>query len=767
MHDDDDVKMQSGRTTSRASYASLYNNVRSECKNSYDFVRELISNSYDHNAKRIDIFPHYIMSESAQPLVSIFAICDDGTGMDFFPRTAEENRGLSTPPHSSIDAYTSLGHSTNTGVNSIGRFCYGSKQAFNKADAGFILITRTERMADGGVLLIDVDDIEHELLRTGGVDWSIVTPDDACQAMRTRLMRLQTNSELANTILKISEWVQSLTHGTIQIIVSRAAQFHQLKLCHLNVKHRIWKKPSKPSRIFKDDIEFSTLYTVIRFCTRHGNAMHDTHKQFPGGMERKINQVFTHPDRLTRVAELRLFNDDYLDGYRVPYGYPRPDEHRAFPDDPSAIRGNRITDCTGCWARIGPLFFTDDANRTFMSTWDQNSFYTLRTDFESLSRRGWTRSACESLGTLAAGFRVQANGVRVCDLPAFVIRGLPITPESQLTKDERKQLVAFLQAGEKGGAVCTIEGNFNVEPNRACLSQNEINGLKNNTLFMVGFANVLHTFMNTKNNHGAMMNHLLKCHVKSQRELDEEDVEQEAERRREKCNESSRLFFHPTSSTPEWLRPLCMTHFIPTGDLRFEHQLQHLASTVLPFALYAAATTTTPQSQMHERALQYWKYLRAAMHFSAGVDVLAVVKPHECGARDALVNGHEVVESVYNVEYKWSLDTTTFNHPLVNTDIIAVWSTDNLTANVTKIEDKQECDAIVEPDASVDGFGLALLRIRDGGGTTVSSRRNASRDHVVHIIALRDLLRVTFEPWCDVQIYDSVCGVGRKKRGRG
>ena len=324
--------------------------------------------------------------------------------------------------------------------------------------------------------------------------------------------------------------------------------------------HRVWKRVSKPSRIFKDDIEFSTLYSVIRFSTRHGNAMHDAHKQFWDMYTKVLHAFGPLGPKLMHVANLRIFCKDYPQGYVVPYGYPRPDEQKQ-PNPPSSIRGNRITDWTGCWARLGPGVFRDDANRPFAVTWDQNA-YTLRTDFESLSRRGWKRADCDGLGSLAAGFRVQACGVRVCDLPAFVIRTLPIYPESQLTAMERKALIAFLQAGEKGGAVCVVEGNFSVEPNRASLSQEEIAGLKNNTAFVRGLANVLHTFMNTKNAHGSMMWHLLKCHAKTQREIDEEDLEKEAEKRRDATTFASRLFMHPTSFTPEWLRPLCMTLFV-------------------------------------------------------------------------------------------------------------------------------------------------------------------------------------------------------------
>ena len=744
-----------GRTVSKACYSSLYHNVRSECKNPYDFIRELVSNSYDAAATVIDLFPHHIATQSANSIASVLAAYDDGAGMDYLPfeRTAgDDERG--TPPASSIDAYTQLGHSTNTGLRSIGRFCYGSKQVFNKADAGFMLITRTARMPNDGVLLIDVEDIENEVLREGGVHWRVVSYEEAAEAVRARLQRFSRSAEVAHTVAALSERIRGLRHGTVQIVISRRAGFHEQRLCQMDRQHRYWPSLKKKSRIFKDDIEFSMLYNVIRFSTRHGNALHGAHGHFPGMRSTILEEFGEMGARLMHRARLRIFCAAHPGGYEVPYGYPRPEEQRQ-PCPPETIRGNRMTDWSGCWARLGPATFTDDGNRSFCVLWDQNSLSTLRIDFESLSRKGNSRLRnFEALGSLASGFRVQACGVRVCDLPSFVIKDLPVHPNSQLTGAEHKMLVAFLDAGEKGGAVCVIEGNFGVEPNRASLSQEEIAGLRRNTLFSRGLANALHALMHTKNAHGAMMMHLLKSLQRSQREIDEQDLEKEAERRRAACTSASRLFLQPTASTPEWLRPLCMTHFVPEGPHSHEQQLQHLVSTFAPFALHAgaaAAAAAAPASPAHGRALALWRRLRPAMHFSAGVDVLALDKAHEGGEADPLNRGHDVVERTWNVEYKWSMPTD-FNHPLINTDVVVVWDFDNLVPGETAIEDKQGCDAIVEADPEMDGFALCLRRIRDGENTMMS-RRNASREHEVHLVSLRQLIFETFAPLCDVQLH--------------
>ena len=152
------------------------------------------------------------------------------------------------------------------------------------------------------------------------------------------------------------------------------------------------------------------------------------------------------------------------------------------------------------------------------------------------------------------------------------------------------------------------------------------------------------------------------------------------------------------------------------------------------------------------------------MHYSAGVDVLSIVKQHERGRRDPLAVGHEVTEAVYNVEYKWSVDLL-YNHPFVNTDIIVAWQVDNLTLGQTRIQDKQDCDAIVESDDAVDGFGVALRNIRHGE-STLTSRRNASVEHTVRIVSLRDLVHATFHPWCQVHVHEPVVAQVGGKRHR-
>ena len=748
--------------------------VHKECKNHYDFLRELISNSYDAMASTIHLFPLYLTNDSAQPLCSVLAIFDDGVGMDYLPRTTVENAGLRSPPCSSIDAYLQLGYSTNTGERSIGRFCCGAKQALNKADAGFLLLTRTERMPPDRLLLISEDNIEHKLVVEGGVDWRVVGREEAVAAVAERFRTLHRPSDTASTVARLGERVRTLAHGTIQVIFSRTAPFHERKLCNLNGQQRTWKVPSKPSRIFKEDIEHSTMCVVIRFDTRHGNVLHDAHGQFRD-LSARVRNAFGEDfgPKLLHQAELRVFTREHEEGFVVPYGYPRPREEQREPSDPATIRGKVHSDWTGCWARLGPGTFTDDVGRVFAVLWDQNSYYNLRTDFEPLSRRGWKRADCNGLSHVASGFRVQACGVGVCELPAFVVKSLPVSPASNLTESERSGFIAFVQAGERGGAVCTIEGNFNVEPNRSALSQEELSGLRNNEKFLLGLANVLHGFLKIAGNaHSRMMGHLISCHRQSQRALEEGDIEKEAKKRRDALEGSTRLFFRATEATPAWLRAMCMLHFLPADDHRHELQLQHLVSTLHTYALHAAslvdASRPGVEATTHARALHAWRtYLRPGMHFSSGVDVISLQRAHERGELgDPLIVGGVLVERTFNVEYKWSLSTE-YNHPLINTDVIIVWDDEGIEPDRTTLQDSQGCDGLVQHWPLVEGFGYGIRRVRDNSMGYLCARDDAASHHGVLIIVLRKLIQCTFEPYCDVGFYASKVSPPEERTKRG
>ena len=738
------VEMPSGVTRSKASYNSLYKNVKNECKNFWDFVRELVSNSYDGKAENIFFFPHYLKTQSAMPIVSLLIVYDDGKGMDYFPLDAEEVRMLEDPPESSIDAYTSLGMSTNTGSASVGRFCYGTKQVMNKSDAGFILITRTSRMPPDQIVIIDEDRIENELLRNGGVSWRCVSRSDAFDILKRRVQQFGQYHETQNTLLKLCELINNLNHGTVQFIASKHALFHEKKMLDVSGTQRTWKKPQKASRIFNTEIELSLFYTILRFSTRHGNALCDTNNQF-SNLEKKIMDSFPSKvsAKLLHVANMKIFTSDYEDGFVVPPGFPRPNESQKNPGDVNAIRGKKTSALTGCWARLGPLCFQDDAKRSFAVTWDQNAFSNLLNDFESLSRRGWTRQDFLPIGTYSSGFRIQVMGVGVCSMPNFIINDLPTNPKSQLSNDEKKMFIALMQEGEKGGALCTIEGNFEVEPNRSKLSCEETNMLKTNTNFMRGFANALHSLFVTPGPHGNMLRYLLKRHSKKLRDIEEEDIEEDNRKRNVCVETATRLFIMKNANTPRELFPLCMTHFIPNDEYSHENQLQHILSLFSPFALYLAATM-----QIDDRLAKTWNSLRIAMHFSTGIDGVAIQKAHENGVSDPVSNGHKIMIKTKNIELKWSLPNE-YNHPLIQTDIIASWDLDDVEAGKTTMTDKLGCEGILNTNEDTRGFGFIMENIRTTDGEYLMSQSDLSSMHKILVISVKDLIQCTFSRYCD------------------
>jgi hypothetical protein len=316
-------------------------------------------------------------------------------------------------------------------------------------------------------------------------------------------------------------------------------------------------------------------------------------------------------------------------------------------------------------------------------------------------------------------------------------------------------------AGEKGGALCTIEGNFGLEPSRSKLSAEEATTLRTNRLFLFGLAETLHTLYHTNNEHGKMLRYLLARHDQTNRDWDESDMEKEAALRLRTANLCSRLLIVPRLDValPAWLQPLAMTLFVPcNGDHSFESQLQHLLSTVIPFAQYIrtnkasliTAMAAEPPLVFH-RAVEAWKMLRICMHFSAGIDGLSVVKVHEQGKPGPWNDGHELQERVANVELKWILPYE-YNHPLRNTDVIMVWDLDEIVLGESKIVDKLGYNGVVKSCAEMEGFGYCLPQIGSSDEDYVVSRRCSNEYHVVYLISLRDLIVHTLSPFCDVKI---------------
>ena len=755
-----------GHTLARASYSSLYKIVKTECKNYWDFVREMVSNAYDARAKNLWLFPHYLQTPSATPDASVLVALDNGCGMDYLSRSASDNVGLSDPPASSIDAFLQLGHSTNDGATTVGRFAHGSKQIMDKADAGFMLVTRTTNMPVDQYIVVEEDHIEQALF-SGHVTWTIMSCAQAMARLRARFDAFQYVGEFDNTFAHIGARLPTLEHGTLVFVASRKALCHVRKLTHLDTTHRVWKRPTQPSRLFVDDIEFSALVTALRFATRHGSVMHDASGRVFPDLAATIRAAYALDcgQSLAHTLEMRVFCKTHCDGFRVPCGWPYVREKVPDPPHTSTIKGKRLQSNTGCWARLGPKTFTDDGGRVFAVLWNQNSFAQLLIDYESLSRRGNTRVDFEPLSRVSGGFVFTAMGVRICDVPVDMIENLPTTTDptmcSRLSPLARKAFAAFARAGPTAGAVCFIDANLGLGPSRSRLSQEEFSSLRKNVRFRMGLANVLHEFYEKRSAHGDMLRYLLQRHERGAQDQNERDTDAELARRRNVVDHSTRLLLtQKDASTPvaAWLQPLCATILCPADDGgSHESQLQHIVSMCLPFVSYMQAVRPAVPAHAigaetaYQRVLRSWP--RVAMHYAAGVDATCLDKEHEQSQPDAVSAGCDIRCRVRQVEYKWEL-LKAFNHPFSTTDVILAWSLDHVQTGISTLEDKFECQGTLVACSELDGFGYRIQRVLDGGSAKMS-RFNANEYHTIDVLSVREMIRHPFDPFCDVKFVPS------------
>lgn len=771
--------LREGTTEAKASYVSLLKNVGNECKHPWDFLRELVSNSYDAQCTSIDMFPHYLINHTATPIASVLISVDDGRGMDDTPRTAEENKGLVDAPRSSIDAFLQLGFSTNTGVNSIGRFCYGSKQIMLKGDAGFMVLTRTARMSADEMMVIDSNHMEHEL-RSGSVKYVVTTRRNAMTMLEARLDRFYQPSEFANTLRILRDRIANLDHGTLLMVASAKAPFHEWQLCNVNEKATGWNR--KDTQTFPHDIELGLFVTSLRFATRHGSILVDPDAQFKNQMAFVIRSEFAEHEAkaMLRRVDLRVYSKKYTHGFHVQQGWPYLKTHGHGghdPPAPSTIKGKNHKEMTSCVARIGPRVFTDDVGRKFVVVWDQNPYRSVMNGYNQLPRRGHTRTKFESIATVALQpFQVHAQGVRICPLMEDLIEGLPtdadFPDDCVLTQAVKRYFVAFAAAGETCGATCHIHGNFDVEPSRSKLSHDEINGLQHNRGFQVGLANALYALYTQPGPHGEMLRFLLGLHLEKRRSQEEKNREEEQARRAEEIDKCSRLVVSPKttiSDVPPELLPLCDTFFIPEGNGKREMQLQHIISVFAQSIKCYMAHRRLPEAEdtsLHARCLRVWKHIHPTMHYPDGVDSVCLIRDHALGCEDALSAGGKSVEPRTNVEYKYALETS-FNHPLQTTDIIVVWTCEDVTPGVTTITDKFKHDGVlVRSDALADiGYVIPRIRMADNGGY-VMSLNNTSVFHKVEVVSLRDLILHTLARFCNVAVNPAKDARSRNKKQR-
>ncbi len=179
------------------SYTHILSELSVNRKDPCEVIRELISNSYDAEASRIEIYP------LLQPQYEGFIYFDNGIGLS----EKEEINGI-TP----YKAFFSIGKSTKIQGKSIGYKCQGSKLCF--ASQKFTLITRSED--EKNWRSISIDNPKSKLKQ----DYNIESQKDLSPWETVKNLFIQPNIKTTNILEKLNEdfFVNQFTKGAMIIV---------------------------------------------------------------------------------------------------------------------------------------------------------------------------------------------------------------------------------------------------------------------------------------------------------------------------------------------------------------------------------------------------------------------------------------------------------------------------------------------------------------------------------------------------------------------
>ncbi|MCP2727679.1 ATP-binding protein [Limnofasciculus baicalensis] len=350
-----------------------YRHVLSELsvnrKDPCEIIRELISNSYDAQASRIEIFP--LLKDKG------FIYFDDGTGLS---ETVETN-GI-TP----YRAFFSIGRSTKIQGELIGYKCQGSKLCF--ASKRITLITRCSQ--DENWRSISIDNPKDNL--TQQYDIQSQLDNSPWQTLRNLFSR--PNKQTVNILDHLSEefFTNSFSRGAMIVVQGIEVEKFSDYYDSADDGSRKW----------------SYLKHYIRFNTRHGDIRCLRSKE-TGFSEAKF-ESFKQSPGYNDQCELYLWTQDNLK--KIETGYPyleKPDDlDKSQIKSPAQI--SRLND--GRFSARGAMNFQfEDVNYCLVIAIDGNR--RALDKYQELGRRGDKRSGIRL--TDQRGTFICSEGIKICN----------------------------------------------------------------------------------------------------------------------------------------------------------------------------------------------------------------------------------------------------------------------------------------------------------------------------------------------------------------
>jgi hypothetical protein len=404
------------------SYTHVLSELSVNRKDPCEVIRELISNSYDAGATRIEIYP--LLKKEG------FIFFDNGTGL------SETNEIQGITPYK---AFFSIGRSTKIQGESIGYKCQGAKLCF--ASRQFTLITRCKGEESWRSITIDnpkfkLDQKYDISSRKDHSPWDILkTLVGVNDKTRPILERL--NEEYFRTYF---------SSGAMLIVIGLEVE-----------KFSEFYDPNEASK------KWSYLKHYIRFNTRHGDVriLRPDETGFPAHKEKSFQQTPGYND----TCKLFLWSNNELP--EIPAGYPyveklndREKIQQKDPAEVSNLSAGRFSSRSAVTFQFAGttycLALAIDGNRRALDR------------YKELGRKGHKRSGISL--TDQRGTFICSEGVKICQYNE-------IFEHPKLQQD-----YAVLGTGSgQCHYIFMINGSFDVVTNRNSLAEDALKTLNDDS----------------------------------------------------------------------------------------------------------------------------------------------------------------------------------------------------------------------------------------------------------------------------------------------
>jgi len=407
------------------SYTHVLSELSVNRRDPCEVIRELISNSYDASATKIEIYP--LLQDSG------FIFFDNGIGLS----ETVETQGI-TP----YKAFFSIGKSTKTIGNSIGYKCQGSKLCF--ASRKFTLITRCQD--EESWRYISIDNPKTSL----NPEYNIKSKSEN-QPWEVLKQLFLSPDERTNPILKYlseSYFLENFKHGAMIIVQD------------LDIDHFSYFYNADGDGDGDGDGELSYLKNYIRFNTKHGDirVLRPKETEFEPTKSESFKKTLGYNEN----CQLSIWFQGKLS--EIPVGYPylsKPDDTSKSqiksPAEISRLRDGQF------YSRHARSFKFEDKTYCLVLAVDGNR--RALNNYSQLDRRGQKKSGIRL--TDQRGTFICSQGVKICSYNE-IFEHSKLADYALLAKDDGQSNYIFF-----------INGNFELVTNRNLTSESALKILRN------------------------------------------------------------------------------------------------------------------------------------------------------------------------------------------------------------------------------------------------------------------------------------------------